>query len=61
MNGIKLNSKLNRKKADWHRKMAKVSLVEKIRILLQLQKQDLDLVRRHRSLKWYERPWPIIP
>lgn len=48
-------------KAEWHRSQAHLPLPEKIRILLELQEQDLVLIRRLRALKWYERRWPIRP
>jgi len=48
-------------KADWHRKQARIPIKDKIRILLELQRQDLSLIRRHRQLEWWERPWEIDP
>lgn len=48
-------------KAEWHRAQAQLPLKEKVRILLELQKQDLPLIARHRPLKWYEKPWDIEP
>ena len=48
-------------KAEWHKEQARLPLPEKIRILLELQEQDLELVRRLRPLEWYERRWPIEP
>jgi hypothetical protein len=32
-----------------------------VRILLELQRQDLPLLQRHRRLDWWEKPWPIEP
>jgi hypothetical protein len=48
-------------KAEWHRQQAQKPIKEKVRILLELQRQDLPLIRRHRQLEWWERPWPISP
>ena len=52
---------LFRAKAEWHRKQARKPIKEKVRILLELQRQDLPLIQRHRQLKWWERPWTIEP
>ena len=48
-------------KARWHREQAQLPLKEKIRILLELQRQDLPLIERRRALKPWERPWQIEP
>lgn len=48
-------------KVSWHRAQARLPLREKVRILLELQRQDLPLVARHRPLRSWERPWPIEP
>jgi hypothetical protein len=32
-----------------------------VRILLQLQQQDLPLIEKQRPLRAWERPWPIEP
>ena len=48
-------------KAAWHREQARLPLKEKVRILLDLQKQDYELLKRHRKLKWYEKPWDVEP
>ncbi len=48
-------------KAKWHRRQAALPIREKVRILLELQHQDLPLLARHRPLRWWERPWPIEP
>lgn len=52
---------LRRSKAAWHRAQAALPLQEKVRILLELQRQDLPLIGRHRQLRSWERPWPIEP
>jgi hypothetical protein len=48
-------------KAEWHRAQARLPLQEKVRILLELQRQDLPLIERRRPLREWERPWPITP
>lgn len=48
-------------KSDWHKEQANLPIKEKIRILLQLQKQDLELLKKQRPLKYYEKPWDIEP
>lgn len=52
---------LFRAKAEWHRRQARLPLREKVRILLELQRQDYPLVKRHRRLEWWEEPWTIEP
>ncbi len=53
-------SLLERKRA-WHREQAKAPLQEKVRILLELQRQDLPLIARRRPLRPWERPWDVTP
>jgi len=48
-------------KAAWRRAQVALPLREKVRILLELQKQDLPLIARRRLLRSWERPWPIEP
>jgi len=48
-------------KLAWHRRQARLPLQEKVRILLELQRQDLPLIQRRRALRPWERPWPITP
>jgi len=48
-------------KAEWHRAQARLPIQEKVRILLDLQQQDLPLIARRRPLRAWERPWPITP
>ena len=52
---------LFRAKAEWHRRQAHLPIKEKIRILLELQRQDHPLLKRHRRLEWWEEPWTIEP
>ena len=55
-----VNGMLERKRA-WHAAQARLPLREKFRILLELQRQDLPLIKRRRGLKPWERPWDVIP
>ena len=48
-------------KARWHRAQAALPIREKVRILLELQRQELPLLERHRPLRAWEKPWPIEP
>ena len=48
-------------KAVWHRAQASLPIPEKVRILLELQRQDLPLIRKQRSLRSWEKPWQIEP
>lgn len=60
MNNIDKNSEAYKKKKQWHLDQARLPIKEKFKILLQLQKDDLPLLKRLRPLKWYEKPWDII-
>ena len=51
---------LARKRA-WHRAQAAAPLQEKVRVLLELQRQDLPLIARQRPLRPWERPWDVTP
>ena len=53
-------ARMARKRA-WHRAQAAAPLREKVRILLELQRQDLPLIARRRPLRPWERPWKIRP
>jgi hypothetical protein len=57
----KYNVRQYAKKREWHRTQAQLPVKEKVRILLQLQKDDLPLLARQRPLKWHEKPWDIEP
>ena len=52
---------LFRAKAEWHRAQSRLPIKEKVRILLELQRQDHPLLQRHRRLEWWEEPWTITP
>ena len=49
------------RKRAWHQAQAAVPLREKVRILLELQRQDLPLIARQRPLRPWERPWDVTP
>ena len=49
------------RKREWHHVQASLPLREKVRILLELQRQDLPLLARRRPLRPWERPWDITP
>ena len=49
------------RKRAWHEAQARLPLREKVRILLELQRQDLPLLARRRPLRYWERPWDITP
>ena len=48
-------------KERWHRAQRALPVREKVRILLELQRQDLPFIRRQRAVKPWEKPWPIEP
>jgi hypothetical protein len=54
-------AELFKRKADWHRRQAALPLKEKVRQLLDLQRQEPPLLARQRRLKPWERPWTIAP
>jgi hypothetical protein len=45
----------------WHQEQARLPLREKVRILIELQRQELPLLARRRPLRPWERPWEITP
>jgi hypothetical protein len=49
------------RKSAWHRTQAALPVREKVRILLELQRQDLPLIERLRPLRPWERPWEVEP
>lgn len=49
------------RKRAWHEEQARLPLREKVRILLDLQRQELPLLTRRRPLQPWERPWDIAP
>ena len=48
-------------KKRWHRAQASLPVREKVRILLELQRQELPLIQKQRPLRPWEKPWPIDP
>ena len=48
-------------KREWHRRQAQRPVKEKVRILLELQRQVYPLLQRQRQLQWWEKPWEIEP
>ena len=59
-NSDAIASMLSRKR-EWHRRQAHKALQEKVRVLLELQQQELPLLARQRQLRRWERPWDITP
>ena len=49
------------RKRVWHQAQARLPLRDKVRILLDLQRQELPLLARRRPLRPWERPWEITP
>ena len=49
------------RKRAWHQAQARLPLREKVRILLELQRQELPLLIRQRPLRPWERPWNVTP
>lgn len=48
-------------KRAWHEEQARLPLVEKFRILLELQRQDFPILAARGALEPWERPWEIEP
>jgi hypothetical protein len=48
-------------KEKWHRVQASLPIREKVRILIELQRQDLPLLAKQRPLRTWEKPWPVEP
>ena len=49
------------RKREWHQAQANLPLREKVRVLLDLQRQELPLLAKRRPLRPWERPWEITP
>lgn len=56
-----ISAELIESKERWHRDQAALPLREKVRILLELQRQDLVFLRMRRPLLPWEEPWAIEP
>ena len=48
-------------KEKWHRVQVSLPIREKVRILLELQQQNLPLLAKQRPLRTWEKPWPVEP
>jgi len=48
-------------KRVWHQKQAKLPLKEKVRIMLQMQRDDYPILVRRGGLRSWEKPWNIEP
>lgn len=55
------NKRVYAGKKEWHRGQAQLPVKEKMRIMLQMQRDALPLIARHRPLKPHEKPWDIEP
>jgi hypothetical protein len=49
------------RKREWHRRQAQLPLREKVRIRLELQRQELHLLAWQRPLRPWERPCEVTP
>jgi hypothetical protein len=56
-----LMSRLRQGKAELHARRARMSLKEKVAMVLELQRIYLPLLERHRPLASWERPWDVEP
>ncbi len=48
-------------KRVWHKTQANLPLKEKVRILLQMQKDDYPILKKRGVLKSWEKPWDTQP
>jgi hypothetical protein len=48
-------------KREWHKKQANLPLKEKVRILLQMQKDDYPILKARGVLRSWEKPWNVEP
>ncbi|MGV3723170.1 MAG: hypothetical protein ACO1SX_19895 [Actinomycetota bacterium] len=48
-------------KRRWHEAQAALPLREKVRILLQMQRDHLPLLARQREPRSWEKPWDVEP
>lgn len=56
-----LMSRLHQGKAELHAQRTRMSLKEKVAMVLELQRIHLPLLERQRPLKPWERPWDVEP
>ncbi len=48
-------------KDEWHAEQGRLSLQEKFRILLELQRQDYPILAARGALKPWQKPWSVEP
>jgi hypothetical protein len=48
-------------KREWHRRQAQLPIKEKVRILLQMQRDDYPILAKRGTLRSWEKPWNIDP
>jgi hypothetical protein len=48
-------------KRRWHAAQAQLPVREKVRILLQMQRDHLPLIAGQRELRPWEKPWDVEP
>jgi hypothetical protein len=56
-----LLERLRQGKAELHKQHANLSLPEKVRLVMELQRAVLPLIARQRALRSWEQPWEIEP
>jgi hypothetical protein len=56
-----LMSRLRQGKADLHARRTRMSLREKVAMVLELQRIHFPLLKRHRPVASWEHPWDIEP
>ncbi len=53
--------RVHESKRRWHQEQANLPYEEKVRILLQMQRELLPIIAARRELKWWEKAWDIEP
>lgn len=48
-------------KREWHRQQAQLPIKEKVRIMLQMQRDDYPILLKHGVLRSWEKPWDVEP
>ena len=54
-------SRAHANKLKWHEEQANLPYSEKVKLLLQMQRDVLLILAARRPLKWWEKPWDIEP
>ena len=54
-------AKAHETKRKWHEEQANLPYEEKVRLLIQMQRDLLPIIEMRRPLKWWEKPWDIEP